>query len=152
VEILYRSVMGDHAGTYNVAGPGILYLSQAIRMAGSPTVPVPPAARAAPPACCAARPDRLLPRPAAAPAVRPGRRHLADAPRLRLRAGFSTRTAFEDFLGNRRIEPLVDRATAERWERELNALLLRAARLSPAGRSSAARRRPMTRTRPGGRR
>jgi UDP-glucose 4-epimerase len=143
VEILYRSVMGNHAGTYNVAGPGILYLSQAIRMAGRPTVPVPePLVR--PIAGLLRRTGRIDVSPDQLAFLLFGR--VGDISRLRrafaYEPHFSTRTAFEDFLGNRRIEPLVDRATAERWERELNALLLRAARLSPAGRSSAAPYRP----------
>jgi len=40
IEVLYRSVTGDHPGTYNVAGPGVLALSQAIRRAGRVGVPV----------------------------------------------------------------------------------------------------------------
>ena len=40
LEVLYRSVVEDHPGTYNVAGPGVLALSQAIRRAGRIAVPV----------------------------------------------------------------------------------------------------------------
>ncbi|HEY8474080.1 MAG TPA: NAD-dependent epimerase/dehydratase family protein [Natronosporangium sp.] len=40
LEILHRSVVEDHAGTFNVAGPGVLTLSQAIRRAGRLAVPV----------------------------------------------------------------------------------------------------------------
>ncbi len=40
LEILHRSVTEDHPGTYNVAGPGVLLLSQAIRRAGRLGVPV----------------------------------------------------------------------------------------------------------------
>lgn len=40
LEILHRSVVEDHPGTYNVAGPGVLTLSQAIRRAGRVPVPV----------------------------------------------------------------------------------------------------------------
>jgi UDP-glucose 4-epimerase len=40
LEVLRRSVVEDHAGTYNVAGPGVLALSQAIRRAGRIAVPV----------------------------------------------------------------------------------------------------------------
>jgi UDP-glucose 4-epimerase len=40
LEILHRSVTEDHPGTYNVAGPGVLLLSQAIRRAGRIGVPV----------------------------------------------------------------------------------------------------------------
>ncbi|SCL40473.1 UDP-glucose 4-epimerase [Micromonospora pallida] len=40
LEVLHRSVVEDHPGTYNVAGPGVLSLSQAIRRAGRIEVPV----------------------------------------------------------------------------------------------------------------
>jgi UDP-glucose 4-epimerase len=40
LEILHRSVTEDHAGTFNVAGAGVLSLSQAIRRAGRIAVPV----------------------------------------------------------------------------------------------------------------
>ncbi|MFE0591438.1 NAD-dependent epimerase/dehydratase family protein [Micromonospora echinospora] len=40
LEVLRRSVVEDHPGTYNVAGPGVLSLSQAIRRAGRLEVPV----------------------------------------------------------------------------------------------------------------
>ncbi|HEX7744879.1 MAG TPA: NAD-dependent epimerase/dehydratase family protein [Micromonosporaceae bacterium] len=38
--VLHRSVAEDHPGTYNVAGAGVLTLSQAIRRAGRVAVPV----------------------------------------------------------------------------------------------------------------
>lgn len=40
LEVLHRSVVEDHAGTFNVAGAGVLALSQAIRRAGRVAVPV----------------------------------------------------------------------------------------------------------------
>lgn len=41
LEVLHRSVAEDHPGVYNVAGEGVLLLSQAIRRAGRVPVPVP---------------------------------------------------------------------------------------------------------------
>jgi UDP-glucose 4-epimerase len=41
LEILHRSVVEDHPGTYNVAGAGVLVLSQAVRRAGRISVPLP---------------------------------------------------------------------------------------------------------------
>lgn len=41
VEVLVRSCLDTRPGIFNVAGPGVLYLSQAARIAGRPTVPVP---------------------------------------------------------------------------------------------------------------
>jgi UDP-glucose 4-epimerase len=40
LEILVRSVVEEHSGTYNVAGPGVLTLSQAVRRAGRLAIPV----------------------------------------------------------------------------------------------------------------
>ncbi len=40
LEVLHRSVVEEHPGTYNVAGSGVLTLSQAIRRAGRIAVPV----------------------------------------------------------------------------------------------------------------
>ena len=41
LEVLHRSVLEDHGGTYNVAGAGVLTLSQAIRRAGRIGIPLP---------------------------------------------------------------------------------------------------------------
>jgi UDP-glucose 4-epimerase len=40
LEILHRSVVEEHPGTFNVAGPGVITLSQAVRRAGRLAVPV----------------------------------------------------------------------------------------------------------------
>jgi UDP-glucose 4-epimerase len=41
LEVLREAAYGSHAGTFNVAGDGVLLLSQAIRRAGRPPLPVP---------------------------------------------------------------------------------------------------------------
>ncbi|MBB4759699.1 NAD-dependent epimerase/dehydratase family protein [Actinoplanes digitatis] len=41
LEILHRSVVEDHPGTFNVAGEGVLALSQAVRRAGRISLPLP---------------------------------------------------------------------------------------------------------------
>jgi UDP-glucose 4-epimerase len=41
LEALRRAVVGDSHGVFNVAGPGVLLLSQAARRAGRPTAPLP---------------------------------------------------------------------------------------------------------------
>jgi UDP-glucose 4-epimerase len=41
LEILHRSVLEDHPGTFNVAGAGVLALSQAVRRAGRISLPLP---------------------------------------------------------------------------------------------------------------
>jgi UDP-glucose 4-epimerase len=40
LEVLYRSVVEDHPGTFNVAGAGVIMLSQAVRRAGRISVPL----------------------------------------------------------------------------------------------------------------
>jgi len=40
LEVLVRAVVENHRGTYNVAGPGVIMLSQAIRRAGRIGIPV----------------------------------------------------------------------------------------------------------------
>ncbi|GLW08892.1 hypothetical protein Misp01_40220 [Microtetraspora sp. NBRC 13810] len=41
VEVLRRVATEDHPGTYNVAGEGVLYLSQCVRRAGRLSLPIP---------------------------------------------------------------------------------------------------------------
>ncbi len=41
IEVLRRTSLEDHPGTYNVGGAGVLLLSQAIRRLGRPSFPVP---------------------------------------------------------------------------------------------------------------
>ena len=41
IEVLRRAVVEDHRGTFNVAGAGVLLVSQAIRRAGRPSVQIP---------------------------------------------------------------------------------------------------------------
>ncbi len=41
LEVLWRTTLGDHGGTYNIAGDGVMTLSQAIRRAGRPSLPIP---------------------------------------------------------------------------------------------------------------
>ena len=126
VEVLYRSVVGEHPGLYNVAGPGILYMSQAIRLAGKPSVPV------------------ALPfvQGLAGALRRAGRvdfsadqlqfllfGRVGDISRLRrsfdYEPAFSTRDAFLDFLESGEVDPLIEHETVERWEQGLYDLLTR---------------------------
>jgi UDP-glucose 4-epimerase len=126
VEVLVRAVTGEHAGTYNVAGDGVLYLSQCARLAGRPTAPIP---------------TPLV--SAVAGAFRRGHRtdvasdqlrflqhgRGVDTAELRNTFGYtprwSTRAAFEDYLSRRRIRGIIDRDEVVRWERELYDFLQR---------------------------
>jgi UDP-glucose 4-epimerase len=125
-ELLVRVATGTHPGTFNVAGDGVLYLSQAIRLAGRVQAPVP------------------LPFVSAvASAIRRGRRadvspeqlrflqfgRGVDTTRMREELGYepryTTREAFEDFVRRRRIRGIVDRDEVVRLERELYDFLAR---------------------------
>ena len=120
LEVLYRSCVDDHPGTFNVAGEGIVYLSQAARRAGTPSVPVPhPLVGGL---------SGLLRRvgavdfsPEQLQLLFYGRVGAID--RLREVFGYTpTRTtveALDDFVASRRIAPLLDRTTVLRWEQEL---------------------------------
>ena len=44
LEVLWRTTLHDHGGTYNIAGDGGITLSQAIHRAGRPSLPLPPPA------------------------------------------------------------------------------------------------------------
>ena len=129
VEVLLRSVHEDHPGIVNVAGPGILYLSQAIRLAGKVPLPVPLplvdtlAGIIRRTGAVDFSPDQLQ-------FLRFGR--VGDIRRLREDVGYeprwSTRAAFEDFLEHGRLTPLVERVQVERLEERAGDFLVRAAR------------------------
>ena len=120
VEVLYRSVTQSHPGIFNVAGPGIIYLSQAIRLAGKPTLPVAlPFVQGV--AAALRRTGRVDFSPDQLQFLLYGR--VGDITRLRDSFGYSpvysTLAAFEDFLASGRINPLIERDTVERWERSM---------------------------------
>jgi UDP-glucose 4-epimerase len=126
IEVLHRATREDHPGTFNVAGDGIVYLSQAIRVAGKLPFPV------------------LLPfMGAVAGAIRRtglvdfspdqlsfllyGR--VGDVNRLKTQFGFtprhSTKEAFRDFIDKRKLAKVFSEEQAEQWERDLYAFLAR---------------------------
>lgn len=126
VGVLARAATGAPAGTYNVAGPGVLYLSQCVRLAGRLSVPVPlPLADAV--GSLVRRSRRVDFSPEQLGFLRFGR--VTDITRLIERFGYdprySTREAFEDFVAHRRIRGLIDRDEVARWERELYDFLTR---------------------------
>jgi UDP-glucose 4-epimerase len=126
VEVLLRAATGTHPGVYNVAGDGVLYLSQCVRLAGRVPLPVPlPFASAV---ASAIRRTRRV--DVAADQLRFlqfGR--AVDTTRLVETMGFtprySSRAAFEDFVRRRRIRGVVDHDEVVRWERELYDFLQR---------------------------
>ena len=118
--VLRRSITEDHPGTFNVAGPGVLYLSQAARIAGRVPVPVAlPFVNLV--AAFVKRSRRIDFSPEQLRFLQFGR--AGDITRLREDFGYeprySTRAAFEDFVARRRIRGIIDRDAAARLEREL---------------------------------
>jgi UDP-glucose 4-epimerase len=117
VEVLRRACLDTRPGIYNVAGPGVLYLSQAVRMAGRPTAPVPlPMVEGLVGAMrrvgMHAPTDQLR-------YLEYGR--VADISRLRERFGYEprygARETLQEFLDEQGVKPLVDRSSLLRLER-----------------------------------
>jgi UDP-glucose 4-epimerase len=126
IAVLEEATTGDHPGIFNVAGDGVLYLSQCVRLSGRIPAPVP------------------LPFVAAVAAgLRRGKRadiasdqlrflqfgRVVDTTRLREAFGYtprySTRATFLDFVRRRRITGIVQPEEVIRWERELYDFLQR---------------------------
>jgi UDP-glucose 4-epimerase len=125
-DVLARVATGSFPGTFNVAGDGVLYLSQAIRLAGRVQVPVPhPFVSGV--ASLMRRGRRADVSPEQLRFLQFGR--VVDTRRMREDLGFeprySTRGAFEDFVRRRRIRGIVDRDEVVRLERELYDFLAR---------------------------
>lgn len=120
VEATVRTVVDGHQGVFNVAGEGVVYLSQCVRLAGRVPVPLPgPVAAAA---------NSLLNRSGRVDATSDALRFLqfgraVDTSRLAEVFGwlpkYSSRQAFEDHARRRRVTGLVDREEVGRWERDL---------------------------------
>jgi UDP-glucose 4-epimerase len=126
IEVLYRSVRESRPGIFNVAGHGVVLLSQALRLLGKPSVPV------------------IL--PLVAPIADVVRRlrivdfatdqlryllygRVADTTRLKEKFGYtpeySTRDALLDFARERRIRQMVSAEQLSDWERDVYAFLRR---------------------------
>ena len=120
VAVLQRAALDGPAGTYNVAAPGVLYLSQCVRLAGRVPAPVPRPLAGVVGGLLRLRgqvdftPEQLR-------FLQYGR--VLDTTRLvedfGYRPVFGVREAFEDFVSRRRITGLVDRDELGRWERDL---------------------------------
>jgi len=133
VEVLERSVLGEHPGLYNVAGPGIVYLSQAIRLAGKPSVGV-PGFLASGLAGLVRSTGGVDFSPEQLQFLLYGR--VGDIGRLRRTFGYeprySTKAALHDFLQRQGVRPLVERQTVERWEHQVYDVVTRARSAIPA--------------------
>jgi len=126
VAVLRQVALGDHPGIVNVAGDGVLYLSQCVRLAGRVAAPVPwPFVSGL---------ARLMRQAGRADVSLDQLRVLqfgrvVDTGRLGEELGFtprySTRAAFEDFVHRRRLQGVIDRGEVVRWEREVYDFLQR---------------------------
>jgi UDP-glucose 4-epimerase len=126
VEILYRAVREDHPGIFNVAGDGVVLLSQALRVVGKLPLPV------------------IL--PLVSPMANAFRRfgvvdfatdqlryllygRVADNGRMKREFGyaprFSTKEALQDFARGRQVYRLVSEERVADWQRDLYAFLRR---------------------------
>lgn len=120
VEALYRSLMDDVNGIFNIAADGVVYLSQAIRLMGRVPLPlIPPAAQ---PAAALLRRMRVVDFPADQlrliiyGRVVSTRRALE---KLRFSPRFTTAAALEDLRANRDGERLAEPQARPTWERDL---------------------------------
>lgn len=126
VQVMHESSKGGHPGVYNVAGPGVIYLSQAARMTGRPTVSIP--ARLTGPLSNVLRPfsgvdftsEQL-------PLLQFGR--VGAITRLRNEFDFeprySTRAALQQFIDSGRVTPVIDRTRLVGLEARLGDALSR---------------------------
>lgn len=121
---LKRAVLGDHRGLYNVAGDGILFLSQAARRAGRPMIHVPRMA--------AGSVGAVVRRLALADFSPEQVRFLAygrgvDTSRMRSEFGFepefTTEQTFESFIEGRELTKLVSPDLVEATEERLASAL-----------------------------
>lgn len=126
IEILYRAATGEHPGTFNASGDGVMYLSQAIRLAGKVPMPVPlpfinmvaSAVKRSGIVDFSQEQVRLL---------LYGR--VGDVSRMKEVFGytptFTSREAFADFVARRKLAKLFTPEQAAQWERDLYRFLAR---------------------------
>ena len=123
LEVLRRAMRGELTGTFNVAGDGVLTLSQAARRAGRPTLPLPRPLRSwlGESLRRAGTADLLTDQE---PFLSYGR--VLDCTRLHtiggFRPGYSTRAALDDFVAAR-LQPVVPPTWVASAERALTDLL-----------------------------
>ena len=125
-DVLVRAALGAPAGIYNVAGAGMLYLSQCIRLAGRIPAPVPlPLVSAV--AGAVRRSKRADVSPDQLRFLQFGR--VVDTDRLIDRFGYepryTTQEAFEDFIARRTFDSVIDRDDVVRLEQQLQGFLRR---------------------------
>jgi UDP-glucose 4-epimerase len=126
IEALYLAARSDRPGTYNVAGDGIVYLSQAIRMAGK--IPLPVLGPFMGPIASAVRRSGVVDfSPEQINFLLYGR--VGDVKRLKTQFGYtprhSTIDAMRDFIEKAKLAKVFSEEQAEQWERDLYGFLAR---------------------------
>jgi UDP-glucose 4-epimerase len=126
VEVLYRATRQDHPGIFNVAADGVLLLSQAVRICGKLSLPIP--LPVATPLARAMRRVGLIDFPTdQLQFLVHGR--VADNQRLKHEFGltprFTTRQALEEFVTGQKFRRLFTPERAERWEQDVYEFLTR---------------------------
>lgn len=137
VAILERATRGGIKGTFNASGDGVLYLSQALRMAGKFGFPV--ATPITSLLGSIVRQTGLVDfSPEQLDFLLFGR--VADVRRLKEDFGYTplyaTKDAFKDFIGRARIARVFNEAQAEAWERNVYDLVSRLASARVGGREA----------------
>lgn len=126
IEALYRATRRDLPGTFNVAGEGVVHLSQAIRLAGK--LPMPVLVSFASLFGGLVRQMGLVDfSPEQLNFLLFGR--VGDVRRLKEEFGYTpehtTPEAFRDFIAKRKLAKVFSEEQAERWERDLYEFLSR---------------------------
>lgn len=126
IDILEKAARDGARGTFNASGDGVLYLSQAVRMAGKVAMPL-LAQFASVVGSFVRRTGRVDFSPEQLDFLLFGR--VADNSRLKTEFGYTpkrtTVEAFEDFASRARVQRLFDEEQAEAWERGLYDLVSR---------------------------
>ena len=127
VEALYRATVEEHPGVYNVAGPGIVLLSQAARIMGRRAAPVIPPYGGGLATAVLKRFGILDWPPHLLRLIQYGR--VVDISRLRKEFGFTphltSREVVEDFARNHRVRALVAAQSTYTYEKDLEEFLQR---------------------------
>jgi UDP-glucose 4-epimerase len=126
IEVLYRATREDHAGTFNASGDGIMYLSQAVRLAGK--LPLPIATPFIGTIAALVRQTGLVDfSPEQVRFLMYGR--VGDVRRLKESFGWRPRhrtlDAFRDFVQKRKLAKVFTPEQAAQWERDLYEFLAR---------------------------
>ena len=127
IEVLYRASVADHPGVFNVTGPGIVILSQAIKIMGKYNAPVLPPYGGVLAAAAMRRSGILDWPPHLLRLIQYGR--VVDVRKLTEEFGFlpgySSRETVEDFAAKHRVRDLLAEQNRYTYEKDLEEFLQR---------------------------